>query len=159
MDDVCKSNRGARTLVHYAVTLGLLFVSADLAAAQISVSRAKGLGYLGLRWEVRDAMETNPERQRLPIVAGIYPCSPAHLAGLEPGDVLVRVNQQDPRAGPAFPPGGPGSAYRVEALRGEEPLEVEFLSTEVPDSMPSFVTEAPVGRPERWGCEKRGLLQ
>jgi len=115
----------------------------------------KGKNHLGLQWEIRDVMEADPDRQRPPVVAGVYPCSPAHLAGLEPGDVLISVNERDARENPTFPPGGPDTAYRVEVLRGEESLKIGLVSAEVPDSMPRLVRQAPVGPPERWNCAER----
>ena len=94
--------------------IALLLGSAHPATAQVTAPRAEGLGFLGLTWEILDPMEMDPARQRPPIVSGIFPCSPAHLAGFEPGDILLRVNEKDSREGPAFPPGGPDTAYRVE---------------------------------------------
>ncbi len=109
-------------------------------------------GYIGLSYRPLDVMETDITARRFPIVTGVYPCSPVHRAGLEPGDVLERVNDRDAREPGRFP-GDVGTEYTVEVRRGGEILVVSFERIQRPPELPEPVRAAPVGTLERWNCD------
>ena len=139
-----------------AIVLGLTSfpgVADSLKAQEVTVPRGDGLGYVGLRWTVPDALKASYEERRFPIIASIRPCSPAHVVGLEPGDLLKAVNGTDARRSPAFSPGGPGPVYRVEVERKQERLVFLLKSAHRPDSVPAPVTHPPLGTTENWNCE------
>ncbi len=91
-----------------------------------------------------------------PTVSTVRPCSPAHRAGIEPGDEIVESNGRDMsdlEAGPLFDEIVPGAAYRLVLKRGEETevLEVDLVMAERLQDTPD-VSTAPVGSLEQWGC-------
>lgn len=122
-------------------------VSDSLKAQEVVVPRGADLGYVGLRWTVPDVVKRYEER-RFPVIASIRPCSPAHVVGLEPGDLLRTVNGRDARRSPAFSPGGPGTLYEVEVERNEERLVFLIESALRPDSVPAPIAHPPLGPPE-----------
>lgn len=107
--------------------------------------------WVGLGWNVRDPMIEPPEMRRMPVVRSVVPCSPAHYAGLEPGDLLLTVNGKDARLDSPFE-GGKGTVYRVEIQRGGKQLTVAFQRVERPENTFQPVNVAPVGRPSDWNC-------
>ena len=107
--------------------------------------------WIGVGWKVPDPMIETLEERRAPEVWGVVPCSPAHYAGLEPGDLLLRVNGRDARESGPFR-GGEGTDYRVDVDRGEKQLMVTFRRVRRPESTRQPVMTAPVGRPSEWNC-------
>ena len=120
----------------------------DVAAAQelIVIPRKPGDGYLGILYRPLDIMESDITKRRFPVVTGIEPCSPVHIAGVEPGDILVRVNDRDAREPGRFA-GEIGTEYVLEVLRDGESREFEFTRIELPSTVPEPVRNAPVGPP------------
>ena len=127
-------------------------VSDSLYAQEVVVPRGDDLGYVGLSWTVLDVAQRYEER-RFPVIASIRPCSPAHVVGLEPGDVLRTVNGRDARRSPAFSPGGAGTLYEVEVERKEERLIFLIEAAPRPESVPAPIAHPPLGPPEDWNCE------
>lgn len=128
----------------------LLTVPASMGAQQTVTLPGPTTDWLGFHWGVRDPMEPEVER-RLPVVRAVFQCSPAHLAGLEPGDLLVAVNGEDARRPRPF--GGPlGSEYDVVLDRAGERLTVKLVRTTRPEEVGEPVTKAPMGSPAEWKC-------
>lgn len=106
--------------------------------------------WLGLLRGVRDPMEP-PEERRLPVVRAVFPCSPAHAAGLEPGDLLVTVNSEDARRPAPF--SGPlGAEYEVVLDRAGERVAVTLVRAPRPQEIGQPVRTAPMGSPADWKC-------
>ncbi|MFW6201429.1 MAG: PDZ domain-containing protein [Gemmatimonadota bacterium] len=126
------------------------------ALAQISLEpTGEHRGELGLSWRseapyTRGADGLRPVNP--PVVSAVVPCSPAHLAGLEPGDVLLRINGRDARDGTPFPEAAPGTRYTIAFRRGETVREVSLtIGPARPDAL-APVEERPLGAPADWGC-------
>lgn len=112
--------------------------------------------WIGIGWNVRDPMMEPLGKRRVPVVRTVVPCSPAHYAGLEPGDLLLRVNERDAREDDPFA-GGEGTEYRVDAERGGERFTVVFKRVRRPEEAPQPVRTAPIGSPDDWNCPTLGL--
>lgn len=139
-----------------------VMVSGLLAAVTAAHARGQEIGvppdsiglrtWIGVGWNVPDPMIEPLEKRRPPVVRSVVPCSPAHYAGLEPGDLLLRVNGRDAREDDPFR-GGEGTDYRVDVERGGKQLVVTFKRVQrPPERTPRPVTEAPVGSPADWNC-------
>lgn len=113
--------------------------------------------WIGIGWNVRDPLIEPLENRRVPVVRTVVPCSPAHYAGLEPGDLLLRVNERDAREDDPFA-GGEGTEYRVEAERGGERFTVVFKRVRRPEEAPQPVRTAPIGSLDDWNCPSLNLL-
>jgi C-terminal processing protease CtpA/Prc len=138
------------------LTAAALTVLADGAAAQ-DASIPSGMGvsglWIGMAWTVRDAAEPDREARRSPSVSRIRPCSPAHFAGLQPGDALLSVNGRDTRHGAPFPPGSVGTEYEVRVERpGTGALTLRLQLARRPTKVMEPVSEAPIGSPADWNC-------
>lgn len=107
--------------------------------------------WIGVGWDVPDPMVEPLEERRVPVVRSVVPCSPAHYAGLEPGDLLLRVNGRDARENDPFRV-DEGTDYRVHVDRGGRQLLVTFRPVRHPDMTLPPVTTAPVGSPSGWNC-------
>lgn len=107
--------------------------------------------WIGFSRAVLDVMEPDREKRRLPVVRTVTPCSPAHYAGMEPGDVLVRVNGKDAREPNPFK-GGEGSEYTVEVERNGKPLELLLRRERRPEKTREAVRTGPMGDPSQWEC-------
>ncbi len=129
----------------------------DVATTQelLVIPRDPSDGYIGIRYRPLDIMQSDITKRRFPVVIGVEPCSPVHIAGLEPGDILVRVNDRDAREPGRFP-GGIGTEYVLEVLRDGESHKLEFTRVELPSPVPEPVRNAPVGPPSEWGCDNPG---
>lgn len=143
------------------LVVGILLCSClpEGASAQfpVEVAREDGvLGELGMRWKYDGPLVPSEDGVRRalspPVVSSIVPCSPAHRAGLEPGDVLVRVDGREGTAGMLFPNGTPGTRYRLELRRGSEEWTVFLEVGPRRENPPPPVTASPVGTLEQWGC-------
>lgn len=143
------------------LTLAALAVLADGVAAQgVSVPSRMGMDglWIGMAWTVPDAAEPSREARRWPRVSRIRPCSPAHLAGLQPGDELLSVNGRDTRHGAPFPPGSEGTWYTVSVQRqGTEVLTLRLQLAKRPPEVLEPVSEAPIGSPADWNCPALSL--
>lgn len=136
---------------YLAVTL--LLVGAENASAQqqISIPRNPANGYVGLSYRPTDFTEADVQKRALPFVIAVVPCSPAHFAGVEPGDVLLRVNDQDSRGRGLFR-GTIGTEYQVTLRRADELYDLRFVRVELPTQMPAPVRTSPMGSTEEWNC-------
>lgn len=135
------------------ITLLLAVPAAVDAQQRVTPPAGSTEDWLGFHRGVRDPMEPEAER-RLPVVRAVYPCSPAHLAGLEPGDLLIAVDGEDARR-PAPFGGALGSEYDVVLDRAGERLTVKLVRAERPDEIGDPVTKVPVGSPAEWECPDR----
>ena len=135
----------------YIVVAALMAVAAP-ADAQRSLNVTGDSTWLGYYRAVRDPMEPQ-ENRRLPVVRAVFPCSPAHFAGLEPGDLLVTVNGQDARI-PAAYQGPLGTEYEIVVDRAGERLNVTLVRARRPKETGEPVTTAPIGSPADWKCPK-----
>lgn len=140
--------------------VGVMVLMADFAAAQpvVEVRRDdNGVGELGLSWRKDGPLNPSADgriRAELhPRVTAITPCSPAHLAGLEVGDILLRVDGRDTREGAPFPHAAPGTRYTIEFRRDGETRKVELVVGPQRPDPPQPVERRPVGPPSDWGCE------
>ena len=132
------------------ITLLVAVPAAVDAQQRVTLPASSAEDWLGFHWGVRDPMEPEVER-RLPVVRAVFQCSPAHLAGLEPGDLLVAVNGEDARRPRPF--GGPlGSEYDVVLDRAGERLTVKLVRTTRPEEVGEPVTKALMGSPAEWKC-------
>ena len=138
------------------LAVAALAVLADGVAAQgVSVPSRMGRAglWIGMAWTVPDAGEPVPEARRWPRVSRIRPCSPAHFAGLQPGDELLSVNGRDTRHGAPFPAGSEGTEYTVEVeRRGTGVLTIRLQLARRPPEVLEPVSEAPIGSPADWNC-------
>lgn len=132
-------------------------------AAQIGVP-TRGNLYTGLVYEYQSPFvvtvgDTNslggwPLSDRpYPKVVGVHPCSPAHIAGVEPGDVIRGIDGRDGRQIPLFGRDAKvGTAHELALHRGEEDLSVEMRTTGWPDEIPDPVFDSPLGPVTDWDC-------
>ena len=89
--------------------VGLLSLSMTRVAGQlVGVPREEpaSLGELGLRWSTPAPGQPTGEGWR---VTSVAPCSPAHRAGILPGDILLTVGDRRPGDGTPFPEGHTGT--------------------------------------------------
>lgn len=140
-----------------AVAFLVLAPLAAPAAAQWVSVEGTAAGELGISWSLEGPVEQEEEGrlrpQTHPRIRSVTPCSPAHRAGLEPGDVLLEVNGRDVRSGAPFPASEPGTRYVVRFSRADE-VDRTTLTIGPPRSdAPEPVEEAPLGDPSEWGCE------
>lgn len=142
-----------------AALLGGALVAAPATAQSYSVeSTAKG--ELGMSWGVEGPFEPPPsgsdeeglDPRVRPTVLRVTPCSPAHEAGLRPGDLLVRVNGRDVREGPPFPKSEPGTRYRIEYRRDGRSRETILVVGPRRADPPEPVSEDSLPPPSEWGC-------
>lgn len=138
------------------LVVAALAVLADGAVAQgVSVPSQMGMSglWIGMAWTVPDAAEPDPEARRWPSVSRVRPCSPAHFAGLHPGDALLSVNGRDTRDGAPFPPGSVGTEYVIRVERqGTGTLNLTLQLARRPTKVLEPVSEAPIGSPAEWNC-------
>jgi len=132
-------------------------------AAQIG-GPARGDLYTGLVYEYQSPFvvavgDTNslggwPLSERpYPKVVGVHPCSPAHIAGVEPGDVIRGIDGRDGRTIPLFGRDAKVGTTHVLALRrDEEALSVEMKTVRWPDDIPDAVFDSPIGPTTEWDC-------
>ena len=92
-------------------------------------------------------------RRSYPSVIGVHPCSPAHIAGIEPGDVITGVNDRDGRNAPLFPADvKPQTKHTLHVRRGKKVLSVELRVTTRPVDVPKAVHRTPLGPVAKWDC-------
>lgn len=137
---------------HVYVLITVLMAVATPADAQrtVTLPTDSTTGWLGFHQGVRDPMESEEDR-RLPVVRAVFPCSPAHFAGLEPGDLLVTVNGQDARR-PALFDGPLGGEHEVMVDRAGERLTIKLVRAPRPKEIGEPVTTPPIGSPADWKC-------
>ncbi len=148
-------------------TIGLGFLLGATAVAipahgqQVSVPRSpEATGYHGLAWSINATVVRDQNGDWIPstsgprIVMSVRPCSPAHRAGIEPGDKLIASNGQDLGAvgEPPFDSIKAGVKYQLVVDRQGSRLEVEVTLTERPEELPEAVRTAPVGSVDDWKC-------
>ena len=132
------------------VLVAALMAMTSPAEAQRTVNVMADSTWLGYHRAVRDPMEPQ-ENRRLPVVRAVFPCSPAHFAGLEPGDLLVTVNGQDARTPTAYQ--GPlGTEYEIVVDRAGERLNVKLVRARRPKATGEPVAIAPIGSLADWEC-------
>ncbi len=103
-----------------AVICVLMFSGTGLAGQVIGVApqASASLGELGLTWSTPAPGQTRAgESWR---VLSVVPCSPAHRAGLLPGDILLAVGDREPGDGPPFPEGVVGTEYQIRVRQGSD---------------------------------------
>ena len=144
----------------FAAFIALASSFPGVASAQLQVEVAREtdrLGELGMSWQFDGPFNLSDDGARRatspPSVSSITPCSPAHRAGLEPGDILLKVNGRDGTAGRLFPNGAPGTPYHLEVQRGTERWTVLLEVGPSRENALQPVTAAPVGTMQEWGCQ------
>lgn len=138
------------------LAVAVLATVAAPADAQQTVTMSDSTGtWLGIYRAVRDPMEPR-ETRRLPVVRAVFPCSPAHFAGLEPGDLLVAVDGRDARR-PAPFEGPLGAEYAVVVDRAGERLTFTLVRARRPKEIGEPVETAPVGSLADWKCPTERL--
>lgn len=152
----------ARAFVGATAALLYLAAVASPAESQQKPRSPEATGYHGISWTASLSVSLNENgepirtRKELPRVTSVRPCSPAHRAGIEPGDRLVEVDGRDlSQPGPPFEKIRPGEAYRFVVERDGEWLEVEITLRERPANPPAAVVTAPVGSLQDWNCPPR----
>ena len=65
-----------------------------------------------------------------PVVSHVYSGSPAQAAGLQVGDVILRVNGRDGTDTRAYRAGQPGSTYSLVVQRGFRELQISYVLVE-----------------------------
>lgn len=158
---VARADHAAPTRLTPCLLLGLALACAPMpraaSAQQPAEVRAEaGAGSLGLGWRAVGPFTVGADghlvASRHAEVTGVRPCSPAHVAGVEPGDVLLAVNGRDGRSGGLFPDAAPGTPYELRIRRGPETLTLRFEVGPPARERTEPVTAPPVGTPEAWGC-------
>jgi len=154
---------GPRRLGSMLLLLGSI-VHVPPATAQLLGTR--GTIYTGLVYQypgsfvvtVGDTISpAAPPRRSYPSVMGVHPCSPAHIAGIEPGDVITGVNDRDGRHAPLFPADvKPNSTHNLHIRRGETVLSVELRVVARPAETPEAVYQEPLGPVAEWDCPSSG---
>lgn len=142
------------------VTLLATVLVAGSATGQSYSVESTAKGELGMSWGVEGPFERPPAGENSdaldprirPTILGVTPCSPAHEAGLQPGDVLARVNGRDVREGPPFPESEPGTGYHIEFLRDGRPRETTLVVGPPRSDPPEPVSEGALPSPSEWGC-------
>ncbi|MYG81357.1 MAG: PDZ domain-containing protein [Gemmatimonadetes bacterium] len=144
-----------------AAAVLLLAPAAPLGAQELVVPRSPdATGFHGLTWSPGNmAMTATRSGERVSvspvelIVVGVRPCSPSHLAGLEPGDRMVGVDGRDfDKLGPPFAELKPGLTYEVAVVRDDKRIELTITLSEIPENPRPSVTTRPIGTPEKWKC-------
>lgn len=110
--------------------------------------------YPGKQWViVGDSVVATPlDGRPYPLVVGIVPCSPAHHAGIEPGDTIERVGDRDGRETPLFPDSKPPNSYQLTVRREDTVLSLTLRTTTRPAATPKTVSDEPLGPVEDWDC-------
>lgn len=97
---------------------------------------AQPRGYTG--FSIRFSMRMAPGREaseQPPVIAAVQPGSPAHTAGLAPGDVILEVDGRDTREAGALLV-RPGVRYVYRIRRGTEEREVVLVAAALPGTRP-----------------------
>ena len=146
----------------FVVATAVLLCMAAVASPAKSQQKPRSpeaTGYHGISWttSLSASLNENGElvrtRKDFPRVTSVRPCSPAHRAGIEPGDELVEVDGRDlKQPGPPFEKIRPGETYQLVVERDGERSEVEITLTERPPDPPAAVVTAPVGSLRDWNC-------
>lgn len=144
------ARNGLAARVFLLITVLVAVAAPADAQRTVALPTDSTTSWLGFHRGVRDPMEPEEER-RLPVVRAVFPCSPAHLAGLEPGDLLVTVNGHDARR-PAPFDGPLGGEYEVLVDRAGERLTVKLVRARRPKEVGEPVSTTPMGSPADWKC-------
>lgn len=103
-------------------------VRSDGSAAPAAQPR----GYTGFTIRFSGAMSRAGEvAGGHPVVEAVHPGSPAHKAGLRPGDVLLEIGGRDTRENGAMRV-QPGGRYTYRIRRGQEEREVTLVAVPRP---------------------------
>ena len=76
-------------------------------------------------------MSAHPPRWAdYPVVLHVYQGSPAEVAGLREGDVILKVNGHDGTETAAYLEHAPGTRYTLLVQRGRQQKEISFVLVE-----------------------------
>lgn len=110
-------------------------------------------GHLGVRWRVEGPLDlTSGKAAHPPVVTGVVACSPAHRAGLQPGDRILSVDGRDARQAPVFPVARPGTVYRLTVERDGQRRGVVIRVARRGERTWPLIEEAPIDPPKAWEC-------
>lgn len=134
---------------------GILF-GVPLDAQEVRVDIDDEAGELGLGWSI-GPLEFGDDGRRLPsvewpTVSFVVPCSPAHHAGVQPQDAILKVDGQDAREGRLFPRAEPGTPYDLLLMRGKAEIETKLVIGPRRANPPDEVRDPPIVVPSEWGC-------
>ncbi len=122
--------------------------TSSLTAQTIAVPPRDSIGELGLRWESRIRLGKAAQ------VTGIVPCSPAHTAGLLPGDVIIHSNGHPTAEGTPFDSAIPGTTYVLDIRRANDLLlTLTLVVGETPRAPRLPLVSENLGSPEDFGCQ------
>ena len=121
-------------------------------------------GYLGTSISAVDAVTAKqfsvPVREGV-MVRSVLPDSPAEKAGIEPGDVIVKLNEQTVSTPPALQGVveqlAIGSSYPLEVVRDGKPVALQVKIEELPSQAVSASQEETKPEPASTAVDKAGL--
>lgn len=94
--------------------------------------RTEGFHGIVYQGKARLGPDGEPEWAAPPHVEAVYCDSPAHRAGILPGDVIVSVNGRDSKEPGILSPKRPGMTFDLELKRDGEIIEVSLTTVERP---------------------------
>lgn len=93
-------------------------------------------GYHGLQHRANFTIhDGQPEISGYPWVERVFCGSPAHRAGLHPGDVILKVNGRDGREWGVLAPTRPGLTFDLQVRRGDSILEFRIVTVARPPEL------------------------
>lgn len=128
-------------------------LTADVQAQMTVIPRAPSAGELGLSWS-KD-LPSDPSLPALgpALVTSVTPCSPAHLAGVLPGDLILTVNGRDSREAAPFPSSAAGTVYSLVILRlPADTLRATVVVGDGGVDRPRPMTTSDTRSPAEWNC-------
>ncbi len=125
----------------FLLGLSVAAVQPSTAVGQTEIHSTGGargaIGPLGFVYSGRADLSHSPPRWAdYPVVRHVYETSPAQMAGLLVGDVILKVNGRDGCEFEPYRAHAPGTPFTLVVQRGREQKEISFVLVEPnwPDS-------------------------